>query len=677
MPAIAVEVLELTRDNNVDIAKVAALVSRDPAMAAKILKTANSSFYGCSQRVATISQAMMILGLNSVKTLVLGFSLVNNLSRGKAVGFDHRAYWKRSIFAATAARVLAARAGVAQQEEAFLAALLADVGMLVLDLTVGEDYGATTVRAASHEDLAAVEAADLGGTHAEVGGLIADKWRLPAMLSGPIAHHHDADLSIVADPTVRKITALVHLAGRVADVFVDANAAAALADVRRLLATVCRLTDDEAVDGLMADVAKRAGEAAGLFELNVTTEPDYETILERADEAMVELTLRNQQQATQLAVENQQLQVAATTDGLTGLANRAQFDAVLAERFKHAQATGSPLSLLLMDVDKFKSVNDRFGHPTGDAVLRAVAKVFRTAARPTDLASRYGGEEMCLVLPDTTRAAAAAVAESIRAALAARPLAVTGVPGGPVAAGTSAPPADAAGHGQRRRRLLRAGVPAAGAGPPAQGRRPGRLRRQEGRPQLRPRVHPCPRSPGPRDRGKWRVASGKSRVESGKSGVKSGTLPTPNSPLLLHPARTAGYAPPPTPMADPAAPTLNVCLIGQKFMGRAHSNAWLKVPRFFPGVPVTPVMHTVVARHAADLAAFADRWGWHRHTTDWRAAVTDPDVDLVDVTTPNNLHREFVVAAPVGRQARGVREAPGGDAGRRPGHAGRGGHRRG
>ncbi len=97
-------------------------------------------------------------------------------------------------------------------------------------------------------------------------------------------------------------------------------------------------------------------------------------------------------------------------------------------------------------------------------------------------------------------------------------------------------------------------------------------------------------------------------------------------------------------MPIPANP-LNVCLIGQKFMGRAHSNAWLSAPRFFTDLPVRPVMHTIVARNGAELAEFADRWGWDHHSTDWRAAVADPDVHLVDVTTPNNKHREFVLAA--------------------------------
>jgi diguanylate cyclase (GGDEF)-like protein len=73
-------------------------------------------------------------------------------------------------------------------------------------------------------------------------------------------------------------------------------------------------------------------------------------------------------------------------------------------------------------VDKFKSVNDKHGHPTGDQVLKVIGKLLRTAARSTDLAARYGGEEMSLVLPGTTKATAAAIAESIRRTVAAKPV---------------------------------------------------------------------------------------------------------------------------------------------------------------------------------------------------------------------------------------------------------------
>ncbi len=89
---------------------------------------------------------------------------------------------------------------------------------------------------------------------------------------------------------------------------------------------------------------------------------------------------------------------------------------------------------------------------------------------------------------------------------------------------------------------------------------------------------------------------------------------------------------------------LNIALLGTKFMGRAHSNAWLSVAKFFD-LDLHPTMHTVVGRNEQELAAFARRWGWREHTSDWRQAVTDDRVHLVDIGTPNNVHAEQAIAA--------------------------------
>ncbi|MGI9665852.1 MAG: Gfo/Idh/MocA family protein, partial [Acidimicrobiia bacterium] len=89
---------------------------------------------------------------------------------------------------------------------------------------------------------------------------------------------------------------------------------------------------------------------------------------------------------------------------------------------------------------------------------------------------------------------------------------------------------------------------------------------------------------------------------------------------------------------------LNIALIGTKFMGRAHSNAWLNVARFFDA-GVAPVMHTVAGRNPDDLAEFAARWGWQNQSTDWQSVVSDDEVGLVDIATPNNVHAEQAIAA--------------------------------
>ncbi|HEY8668697.1 MAG TPA: Gfo/Idh/MocA family oxidoreductase [Tepidisphaeraceae bacterium] len=90
--------------------------------------------------------------------------------------------------------------------------------------------------------------------------------------------------------------------------------------------------------------------------------------------------------------------------------------------------------------------------------------------------------------------------------------------------------------------------------------------------------------------------------------------------------------------------TINVALVGQKFMGRTHSNAYLKVGKFFD-VPLLPVMHTIAGRNETELNEFKERWGWQNATTDWRKAVNNPEIGLVDIGTPNHLHAEMSIAA--------------------------------
>lgn len=111
------------------------------------------------------------------------------------------------------------------------------------------------------------------------------------------------------------------------------------------------------------------------------------------------------------------LAALATSDGLTGLANRRHFDERLHAEWTRAKRDGSPLSLLLIDVDHFKKFNDRYGHQAGDRCLRAIARVLsEQIRRPTDLAARYGGEEFALLLPNTDAEGCRQVGEKARAA---------------------------------------------------------------------------------------------------------------------------------------------------------------------------------------------------------------------------------------------------------------------
>ena len=127
-----------------------------------------------------------------------------------------------------------------------------------------------------------------------------------------------------------------------------------------------------------------------------------------------------------VAIENARLhrvvERQAVTDALTGLANRRQFYEVLGREYERSQRFGTPLSLILLDIDDFKQINDSRGHLAGDAVLHGVAATLAELIREIDMAARYGGEEFAILLPQTAQEGAALLAERLRREIASRPI---------------------------------------------------------------------------------------------------------------------------------------------------------------------------------------------------------------------------------------------------------------
>jgi diguanylate cyclase (GGDEF)-like protein len=120
------------------------------------------------------------------------------------------------------------------------------------------------------------------------------------------------------------------------------------------------------------------------------------------------------------------LEVLATTDGLTSLLNRRHFESLARTEWARFQRYGRPLSLMLLDIDRFKSVNDRFGHDTGDLVIKAVAHICKSTKRQPDVLARLGGEEFILLLPETDEASAEVAAERLRKSVEDHPLTLPG-----------------------------------------------------------------------------------------------------------------------------------------------------------------------------------------------------------------------------------------------------------
>jgi len=410
LPAIAIEVTELCRQHDINIKQIATTISNDPALSSKILKTVNSSFYGLSQRVSTISHALVILGLNSVKTLALGFSLLDKFKDENEQRFDMMLLWKRCLYGAVGSRVIARHAGLLQHEEAFLAGLLKDIGIMAMIQTLGDEYTPILDQTADEpHTLWQAEREAFGTDHAEIGAALGEHWKLPPVLSDPIRWHEQPD---EAPGELRDMAWAVHAAGRAADVFLCDDPRC----VERYFECLHRAFDTDNAEGekLLTTIGDATKEMGALFDIDTTQDRDAQAILAEANEALLELSLQTQQNATELANRNEQLREQMERDSLTGAFNRGKFNEAIADAFTHATQADQHLGLIFIDADRFKSVNDTHGHQAGDHVLISLANTLMSESPDEAIVARYGGEEFAVILPGHDRKAAARAAELIR-----------------------------------------------------------------------------------------------------------------------------------------------------------------------------------------------------------------------------------------------------------------------
>jgi len=286
LSAVAIEVVNPVQGKDVTIQQIADVIQHDAALSGKILKTVNSSFYGQPHTVSTISQALVVLGMNSVRALALGFSLVSPLDQSD--GFDHLAFWRRSVYGSAAARALARHTGLVQQEEVFLGGLLQDVGVLAMHQTLGASYSSLVEEAGTeHRKLATLEQTSLSTDHASIGAALAEHWKLPPLLVDPIRFHETPN---GAPEDTLKLIYCVAVGSRVADVCLSGDQGAALEIYHRLVQQWLGIGQKDA-DELIKSIHADTLELNTLFELPEGDPVNPDEILARANDAIVQISL--------------------------------------------------------------------------------------------------------------------------------------------------------------------------------------------------------------------------------------------------------------------------------------------------------------------------------------------------------------------------------------------------
>jgi len=192
LPQVVVEVNRLMQDPDVSLQQVGELIEKDLALAPRILKLVNSSFFGLSTRISSISRAVVLLGFNTVRSALFSVAVIDAMASGRDDGlFNIQSFWKHSLTVAVISRYISQQTGLADKENAFTAGLLHDIGKIVLWQHFNPWFKAIHEKAV-REGLPLFRIEDQEGdfSHAAIGAHLAQKWQLPEVLCRAIRFHH-------------------------------------------------------------------------------------------------------------------------------------------------------------------------------------------------------------------------------------------------------------------------------------------------------------------------------------------------------------------------------------------------------------------------------------------------------------------------------------------------------
>ena len=210
LPSMLNNINQMILNPRTSAKEVAQVIASDPALTSKVLRVVNSSFYGFPNRITTITHAIVILGFNTVKSIVLSSTIFDVFRRSVKPGdFDRAEFWKHSIGCGAAAKVLGRRINYPMLEELFIAGLLHDVGKIILDQFMADKFGEVLALVRSRDCLIVeAEAEVLGLTHCDVGAWLFEKWNLSKGLVETTRCHHNPQLA----GDHQKFAEIIHMA---------------------------------------------------------------------------------------------------------------------------------------------------------------------------------------------------------------------------------------------------------------------------------------------------------------------------------------------------------------------------------------------------------------------------------------------------------------------------------
>ena len=402
MPGAVLEVLKVARDPDASLSDYTHAIERDPALTLRFLSLANSALYrGTKKNVTICREAVIRLGTDATIAAVLSFSLIG----GKQSTATYTYIWQRALIATLSIQCLSEHfLCQSQTRQLFTAALLQDIGIMALHEIAPPYAEMLDIYLHDHTALCAQEKALFGCDHAAIGAWFLKSLGIPEDLAILVAQSHDGN------ETIKTPLLCLQLSGSIADAWLSPTPQKCF----RELVTHHPALEPKLLAILLDHLQTQLPPIAQLFNLIMPPMLSSEVLLAEAKQLLHErnqqlqlLLKREQEKSIALQEQNTLLDHQSRTDPLTGIANRAYLEKQLAVFFEQATSGQETLSVIFIDLDHFKQLNDTYGHQVGDDVLRQFARLLsglvaekkRLAVSQQDImVGRYGGEEFLILL---------------------------------------------------------------------------------------------------------------------------------------------------------------------------------------------------------------------------------------------------------------------------------------
>ncbi|MFW2366765.1 MAG: HDOD domain-containing protein [Desulforhopalus sp.] len=428
LPTVASKLITLTAREDTTLSEIGDLVAKDISLSAKILKVSNSALYSFPQQIGSIKQAVSILGMNAVRSLVLSFSFLTMRGGSTDSRFDFKKFWEKAMASAVAAKLILDHVEGVESDEVFVSGLLQNLGQLILAKTFPEEYE-KVLQSVEVDNLDHIETEKsvFGVDHTVIGTEVARAWGFPKSLLQPIQYHHNPAGYSGKNSSLRATVQAVYLSDVLTNILFSEKPEAHHKQFRKEAEKLLGLSGTD-IEDILNELHIKVKEAGTYFNLTIKNNKSVQEILQEANIRLSLINLDYEQMNKQLILakihlenlskeledKNRRLRDLVNIDGLTGVYNHRYFQHSLDQEISRTIRHRSSLSILLIDIDHFKKFNDTFGHQAGDFVLTEFADCIRTNIRQYDTLARYGGEEFVVILPETNNEQGLCVAEKLR-----------------------------------------------------------------------------------------------------------------------------------------------------------------------------------------------------------------------------------------------------------------------